>query len=348
MFALFVSACSSDPTEVVAGSDDSTEATVEDSGDATESGPDEEATTTTISAVADDSAPVAVGESGTIEPLGDSMIGIGEWAVYRPEMDDDGENECRDGVLAYVVDGAVVHTYDDFSFAGGIRLFNGPRGQDAFAINCEESVEQVLLQGASFLPEVGYPSLVEFRLYGDGAPDAFFEFTGPWLWRGDLFTGAGITAEGQEIYVFDTSDGTIRRWASLVGEPTMFEDPHWVEVVVPEGWSVDDADGYVTVVSDESLSRVQLQRRTTDDYPPLGEGDELLSSDETSVWLEGMGHVAATEWTFLTPDAGVRVVRRVPAEAGTMVEIELFADPMDSGANQDLPWAVLDLIRIWP
>ena len=352
LLIVLLSSCSDEPAEVVVGAESDAGADVADETDVEPS--EEDSDTELISSggsttpsVAEDSAPVDITEL-TIEPLGDSMIGVGEWDVLRPPASDQDESECRDGLLLYTIDDEVVHIYDDLSFAGGIRLFPGPRGQDAFVLNCEESVERVLIQGSAVMPEAGYPNLLEFPLFGNGAPDAFFEFLGQWTWRGDVFTGAGITADGQEVYMFDTSTEAVRQWSDVVGERTTFEDPHWVDVVVPENWTVENEDGYLTMRSNDSLSRVQLQRRAADETPPIAEGDELLSSDEQMVWVASEGEVAATEWLFLTPDDGIRVVRRVPAEGDTMVEIEMFADPADSGALQDLPWAVLDLIEIWP
>ncbi len=353
IFTLVTSACSSDPTEVVAGSDDSTDAAVEDSSDATESVLDEKATTTTISAVANDSAPVAVGESGMIETLGISMIGQGEWAVFRPKMDDDGENECRDGVLVYVVDGAVVHTYDELSFVGGIRLFNGPRGQDAFVINCEESVERIAFSASILQPDAQAPDLSE--LIGPGAQGVNFEFSSDFGWYGDLFGGYASHVDGYDaLFVIDRAAIEIVSLDSLVGERTAI-DPHTnTAAVTPSTWTRDGEFDSYTIESTSSRSRVQIWTVPGTAEAPLAEGDELLSSDGVTVRLwngsdlsdaQATSRVEATDWMFLVGD-GIRVVRHIPRGDETVV-IEMFSDGEDSSIDNDLPWLALELVQVF-
>jgi hypothetical protein len=256
-----------------------------------------------------------------------------------------------------VVDGEIVHRYDELGPVYGIRLFNGWRGQDAFVVNCEESVERILLQGSALLPKSGWPELTDIALYGDDAPDVRLFFDANFAWRGDVFSAYGtIGNPGRgELLVFDAATGEIEPLADRMGERTDLDLSNGADAVVPFSWTVDSENGFLSITSNTSFSRVQLRRLDDDSEDPPSEGDDLLSSDSAMVWLwsepTADGHAqmvelaTATDWTYLSAD-GVRVVRRVPVGAST-VEIELFADQIDSAIDQDLPWLVLDLIRVF-
>ena len=147
LFAVLLAACSSDDAETVvvgqdvADIDSPTEETSTTSSTATSSSSTASSTSTTSTTseapatsqtTTTTTKPVA---DETIEVLGPAMVGVGEWAVIRPVSRDD--IDCsNDGTLAYLVDGEIVHRYETLGGLGGVRLYNGPRGQDAFVVNC--------------------------------------------------------------------------------------------------------------------------------------------------------------------------------------------------------------------
>lgn len=372
-------ACGSEPTEVVVGVSDtangtstsdpmtddssleqvsSTTATtsIETTTTATPTTemPDTTTATTQTSEVPSTTASPALIADETIEPLGPAMVGIGEWAVIRGPRGDD--EECHAGTLAFTLDGEIVHRYDELGAVYGTRLFNGLRGQDAFVINCEESIERILLQGSAILPDHGWPSLTDIRLYGDSAPDVRLSFDASFAWRGAVFTAYGtIGSPGRdELLVFDADTGVVEPIADRIGSRTDVDPVNRADMVVPLGWTAESNDGFLSVFSNASFSRIQLQRLDNAVEEPPAEGDDFLSSDSALVRLWSYpspdGHsqvvdlVTATDWTYLSAD-GVRVVRRIPV-GGSMVEVELFADQNDSSIDQDLPWLLLDLLRV--
>jgi hypothetical protein len=279
------------------------------------------------------------------------MGGIGEWATTRPVAVPvtDCDNKT---VLAYVVDGEVVHRYDELGGFGGVRLFNGFKGQDAFVINCEESIERVLLHGSAIIPQTGWPELTDIRFYGDGAPDAIFDYGSDFGWRADIFAAHGYSSTGDELFMFDAFDGTVEPVFTRIGKRTRVSNTHDVDVVVPTGWIVEDE---ASVFHPESFSRVQVTRVDGSGDEPVAEGDEFLSSDSTDIRLwtapdaDGTARrgsrVTATDRMFLAPD-GIRVVRQIPADGAT-IQIEMFIDDVDGAPGLDLPWLLLELVRVF-
>lgn len=357
---LVLAACSDDPTEVVVGSD-----SVDDSADLSSVAddsppqPSKTSTTTTTLLVEPVETTTTFLTAEVLDPLGPAMIGSGEWVVLREPAAEAAEECGARGTLAYVIEGEIVHSYDELGNIGGIRLFNGTRGQDAFVINCEESVERVLLQGSAIMPDTGWPELTDVKLYGDGASNVSIAFTNEIAWRGDVFTAYG-TIQGigergrEELLAFDTVTGAIEPLADRIGGTRTAVDPnHEVDVVVPPGWVFDNTDSYVTIASETTFSRIQVER-VAKAFDPLAEGDKLLSSDSalTRLWMQPNADgnslvsqvVDATDTTFLSAN-GLRLVRHVPVGVDT-VEIEMFIDDNESGATQDLPWILLDLIRV--
>lgn len=360
-FALLATACGSDPTEVVIGVADDDVAVNEDVAIpvAEDSPPEVETTTTTTGpprSTTTHAAPATttLPRQDYLETLGPAMIGIGEWVVLRPSGD--GEDECADGVLAYQVDGQVVHTYDELSFAGGIRLFNGTKGQDAFVLNCEESVVGLLLQTSSVFPDVGYPDLQEIDFFEDlaGQEPSFF-FSDEWGWSNDVFVGWGSLRGASGLWAFGIPDAAAVMLSDLLGERATTNPDLGVSVVVPRGWTHESTSDGELVTHPFSSSRVQVWSMPGAPEPPLEEGDELLSWDvvSTRMWSgadvgtsdESSYPIDVDEWTFLNDD-GVRVVRYIGRGSETVV-IELFADGGDGSIDQDLPWLVLDTLRIF-
>ena len=306
-------------------------------------------TTTTTKPVADE----------TIEVLGPAMVGVGEWAVIRPVSRDD--IDCsNDGTLAYLVDGEIVHRYETLGGLGGVRLYNGPRGQDAFVVNCEESVERVLLQGSAIMPGFGGPELADFRFYDSEFDNFWMDYSGDYGWRGDMFAVHASTSAGggtfDELFVFDPSSPSIEALHSRMG--TRLSDVAFLgfDLISPTVWSVDIAGDVITTASSDSSSRVQVSRQPAEaTAPPLPEGDELLSSDDVRIRLwsvpdaEGRAQVVsmvtASEWFYLAEE-GLRLVRQIPV-GGDIVEIEMYADDADGAPSRDLPWFTLEMVRVF-
>ncbi len=359
--ALFATACSSDPTEVVIGvADDDTAANDDVVVPVAEDSPPEIETTTTTTgpprSTTTHTAPATttLPTQEYLETLGPAMIGIGEWVVLRPSGD--GDDECPDGVLAYQVDGEVVHTYDKVSFAGGIRLFNGTKGQDAFVLNCEESVVGLLLQTSSVFPDGGYPDLQEIDFFDDLADqEPSFFFSDEWGWSNDVFVGWGSLGGASGLWAFGIPDAPAVLLSDLLGERAPTNTDLGVSVVVPRDWTHESTSDGELVTHPFSSSRVQVWSTPGSLEPPLAEGDELLSSDvvSTRIWSAADAGTApepgypieVDEWTFLNDD-GVRVVRYIGRGSETVV-IELFADGGDGSIDQDLPWLVLDTLRVF-
>ncbi len=362
-FALLATACGSDPTEVVIGVADDDTAALDDSDVvspvADDSPPEIETTTTTMGPPASTTTSVApatttLPRQASVETLGAAMIGIGEWVVLRPA--EEGEDECPDGVLAYQVDGEVVHTYDELSFAGGIRLFNGTKGQDAFVLNCEESVVGLLLQTSSVPSDRGYPSLQEIDFFEDlaGQEPSFF-FSDEWGWSNDVFVGWGSLRGASGLWAFGIPDAVAVLLSDLLGERAATNSDLGVSIVVPRGWTHESTSDSELVTHPFSSSRVQVWSMPGSPEPPLEEGDELLSWDvvstriwsttDTSTSAERSQPINVDEWIFLSDD-GVRVVRYIGRDSETVV-IELFADGGDGSIDQDVPWLVLDTLRVF-
>jgi hypothetical protein len=363
-FAVLLAACSSDGAEaVVVGQDVAdTAAPSEETSSSTSStsatSTTSEAPTTTDTTTPETTTTDPVADE-TIEVLGPAMVGLGDWAVIRPVSRDD--IDCsNDGTLAYLLDGEVVHRYDTLGGLGGVRLYNGPRGQDAFVINCEESVERVLVQGSAILPGTGWPELTDFRFYDSDFENFWMDYSGDYGWRGDMFAvHASTSADGEtfdELFIFDPSAPSIEALHSRIGTRLSDVGVPGVDLISPTVWTVDAAGDIITSASSDSSSRVQVLRQSTEaTVPPLAEGDELLSSDEVMVRLwsvpdaEGHARVVsmarASEWFYLAED-GLRLVRQIPI-GDDVVEIEMYADDADGAPSRDLPWLSLEMIRVF-
>jgi hypothetical protein len=363
-FAVLLAACSSDGAEaVVVGQDVAdTAAPSEETSSSTSStsatSTTSEAPTTTDTTTPETTTTDPVADE-TIEVLGPAMVGLGDWAVIRPVSRDD--IDCsNDGTLAYLLDGEVVHRYDTLGGLGGVRLYNGPRGQDAFVINCEESVERVLVQGSAIVPGSGWPELTDFRFYDSDFENFWMDYSGDYGWRGDMFAvHASTFADGEtfdELFIFDPSAPSIEALHSRIGTRLSDVGVPGVDLISPTAWTVEAAGDIITSASSVSSSRVQVLRQSTEaTVPPLAEGDELLSSDEVMVRLwsvpDADGHARvvsmarASEWFYLAEE-GLRLVRQIPV-GDDVVEIEMYADKADGAPSRDLPWLTLEMIRVF-
>lgn len=364
---MLATACGSDPTEVVIGVADDTAADNADSVDdavANDSAPLVETTTTESNHTTTTGPPpppratTVVGAPAAYETLGSSMIGTGQWAIVRGANSPESEDlECgHDSTLAYVVDGEVVHKYDELGMFSGIRLFNGTNGQDAFVLNCEESVVGLFLQMSSVVPDRGYPYLQEIDFSEDlsDAEPSFF-FSDEWGWSGDLFVGWGSLRGVSQLWTFGIPDAVAVPVSDLLGNRAPTNPDLAVSVVVPRGWTYQSTSDSEVLTHPSSSSRVQVWSSPEIPDPPLEEGDDLLSHDVANIRLwstptagasaEPSLPVPVDEWTFLSND-GVRVVRYFTRESETVV-IELFADTGDGAVDQDVPWLVLDTLRLF-
>lgn len=366
--AIAISGCSSEPTELVAGTDstevvEDVDVTEEADGDetsttapatteapattsssipATTSAPDDDETTA-------DETPTTLPAPGAVEILGDASFGVGQWGLFRPEFAEP-DNECSPGELAFIVDGEVVHIYDDLAFGGGLRVFSSNSGQDAFVFNCEEGVERIAIAGSAVLSEEGWPSIEVVEL-----SNVQFNFLSDFAWYGDVFGGFGSHVDGYDaLFVNDPATLTMVPFDSLLGERTPHNSELGVSLLSPTGWAIDPDAAGLSVSSPTSNSRVQVWTVPGDVEEPVAEGDDLLVSETVDVRLWGgpnpdqpsvVGQASATEWIFGTPDGGARIVRHVP-RCDEIVEIEMFADPSDSAVDQDLPWLTLNLVQV--
>lgn len=369
-FAVLLAACSSDDAETVVVGQDVTDtaSAIEETSTTASTRTSSSSTTSSTSTTSTTSEAPATTETQTtttqpvieetIEVLGAAMV-LGDWAVIRPVAQDD--IDCsNDGTLAYLLDGEIVHRYETLGGLGGIRLYNGPRGQDAFVVNCEESVERVLVQGSAILPDFGWPELAEFRFYDSEFDNFRMDYSGDYGWRGDMFAvHASTSADGgsfDELFVFDSYSLSIEAQHSRMGTRLSAVAFLGFDLISPTAWTVDIAGDVITTASSDSSSRVQLLRQPSEaTVPPASEDDELLSSDEVLVRIwsvpDAEGHsrvvsmTTASEWFYLAEE-GVRLVRQIPVGEDT-VEIEMYADDADGAPSQDLPWLTLEMIRVF-
>lgn len=375
--ALAVTGCSDDDaSQLVAGDGDSV------AGGATESASSGDADAGE-SAVADDSAPAAIVRTTTttttvptteqpvettttvalapdLEYLGESHAsspdGFGGWAVDRSDADPNSESECQPGTLVFLINGAVVHRYDDLAFNGGIRHYLGVRGQEAFVVNCEESVEAVWTVGTPLLPEAGYPELETFPMLELADGDAFFSFNADWDFRDAIFAGYGWIGDTYDLWTFGVADDGVTprvvALAELVGERQPLNETLGVSVVVPNGWTYESTDEYELLKNPNTFSRVQIFVEPTSIDAPLAEGDDQIGSFDTTTitWVNANDLLVGQESASIDYDfrneQGVRTVRHITLFDRTVV-IEVFSDDADSNLERAQPSLALELVRVF-
>lgn len=301
-----------------------------------------------------------------LEVLGVSMTGTGEFVRLTEtrsgnqsdnsadgDGSEDADGECELGWLGYLADGKV-HRYEELGQLGHTRLFNGPRGQDAIVVSCEESTERVFVQGSAVLPEDGIPRFTEFTI---GQP-YLLDFDAQFGWWGDLFGGYGWHGGWDELVYFDTGTGFVTEAALLLGTRTERIDSGF-DVVVPEGWELATEDGvYGSVVlnpvrngSPEGLSYVSIDPVDWAGDPEFPEGAELVDFwiDEAKLWeyvsvdrAKIVGSQERLNWR-LEYNGGTLVVQHL--EAGEIDLIVQYFVADDEAWLWELSQIVTDQIR---
>ena len=93
---------------------------------------------------------------------------------------------------------------------------------------------------------------------------------------------------------------------------------------------------------------MQVIRSTLVNEPPLNEGDEVVSTENVTVELEGLGEALATDTTFMTPEGNTRIVRVVEILiTNEMVTIEAFFDADDGPAVEQTLRSTLESVIIF-
>lgn len=193
----------------------------------------------------------------------------GDWFVIPGEP---GEGECSlNGRLAYVIGGKIVSDYPELStVTGGVQFFPGPDGQDAFVVNCEESVERVFLSRSLDLTSSASPEVVEIPLFG---PDinTFFDFSDDWAWRDGTFTAARTTANGFEaLTTFSSSERGFTEGQEVIEEAP---DEQARTFITPSG-NTECVFGFEDFVSCWITEKSWEIR--AEDIPLEQQGDELV------------------------------------------------------------------------
>ncbi|MEM7276473.1 MAG: hypothetical protein AAF547_25600, partial [Actinomycetota bacterium] len=225
-----------------------------------------------------------------VEFLGISMTGAGEYVRLSEEADPDAE--CAPGWLGYLLDGEI-HRYEELGPLGHMRLFNGPRGQDALVVSCEETTESVLIQGSAVTPADGIPRLMRFDL---GQPH-LMDFDADFGWRGDLFGGYAWHGGWTELVYFDTGTGFVSDAWSMLGTRVDRLDFGY-DVVVPEDWSTEPEiygplrEGSLVMAPPDAGSSVSITPIEFAGDPEFPDGAELVDS-----WTE-----TAHLWEYVSAD----------------------------------------------
>lgn len=294
-----------------------------------------------------------------VELLGISMVGTGEYVrltdpgtggsdelASEPVHDED--TECGLGWLGYL-DNGQLHRYEDLGPIGHPRLFNGPRGQDAIVVSCEESVERVLIQGSAVVPEDGVPQFTVFDL---GRPHVM-SFDADLGWRGDLFGGHAWRDGFDELVYFDTGSDAIVEAATVIGT-RMEQLDHGFDIVVPNGWEVltyEAAAVTLAIAPPEAGSYVSVLSLASAGDPEFPENAELLDfwTDDVHLW----DYVSVDRGTIL--GSQTRSNWRLSHEGGTLVVQHLEAGDHHLivhyfvAAGEDVYWelaqAITDQIR---
>ena len=208
----------------------------------------------------------------------------GDWFIIPGEL---GEGECSlNGRLAYVIDGKIVSDYPELStVTGGVQFFPGPDGQDAFVVNCEESVERVFLSRSLDLTNSVSPEVVEIPLFGPDI-ETFFNFSDDWAWRDGVFTAARTTANGFEaLTTFSSSERRFAEGQEIIEEAPDETAEQARTFITPSG-NTECVFGFEEFVScwiTEKTWEIRAQ-----DIPLEQRGDELVPCEfdfGNSVWL---------------------------------------------------------------
>lgn len=217
----------------------------------------------------------------TVKVLGPAMVGTGEFV--RLSEPDQPDSECQLGWLGYRTD-AGIHRYSELGRMGGLKLFNGTRGQDAVVATCEESVEKVLIQGSAILPESGVPEFQAFDLQ-----DHFLNpYNADFGWRGDSFMGQASLGAWDDLFAFDTGSGEMVGVGDLIGERYAHLNFGY-DFVSPDGWYPSPYPGdesTITLYAGDDTAWVKITAlEFAGDPEPLEDSDLVnFSEGTTGVW----------------------------------------------------------------
>lgn len=224
---------------------------------------------------------VAPETAWTVKVLGPAMVGTGEFV--RLSEPDQSDSECQLGWLGYRTD-AGIHRYSELGRMGGLKLFNGTKGQDAVVATCEESVEKVLIQGSAIFPESGVPEFQVFDLQ-----DHFLNpYTADLGWRGDSFMGQASVGAWDDLFSFDTGSGEMVGVGDLIGKRYAHLNFGY-DFVSPDGWYSSPYPGdesTITLYAGDDTAWVKITALEFAGDPEPLEDSDLLSFYEgtTGVW----------------------------------------------------------------
>jgi len=273
-----------------------------------------------------------------IEILGEAAAGTGSW-------------ESSDGILGFIdLDGRLQHQYFEVRSADDVRLFSGPRGQDAFVMIDRGEVRNVLIFQTVVIPESGRPEPIVFDLTDERAPH--FDPEANWAWHGDIFSANASTEEGADFFVFSTESGLVEPLADLIGERSAIDLDLRVDVVVPDGWtSTTSTDAILTITNDSTESRVQVHRGNIEAGPVFPEGVSAVHEEETVAYVIGEDGASQlfpeVRWSFRTEDDEWNIVRQIMTGADTGIEIEVLIDTSEFRPGTNLPLSVFELVRVY-
>lgn len=265
-----------------------------------------------------------------VEDLGPAMIGIGEFVVISDSRDDP-DTECRGHWLGYRDDAGSVHRYEELGVLGHVRLFNGPRGQDAVVESCEESIESILIQGSAFVGPSGVPEFTPFP-FGDMWLMNFFTDLG---WRGDVFGATASNGSWDELVLFSTESSGIVEAHEILGA-RIARLNHGYDFVLPTGWTMDAvpaADPATRFSSPDGLATISIITLEFAGDPEPLEGADLLTFSQDPSWtwsavdppeVNRGRHEAIVEqssWTFATEDRVQTITQHPGADNYLVLEV---------------------------
>ncbi len=293
--------------------------------------------------------------AGEIEVLGPAASGLGEF-VYVEEPNSNPDSECRQGNLGYRLDGQTdVSIYQEIGMLGFTRHRPGPKGQDAFIVSCEESIERILIAGSVGVDDQP-PSLQSFSL---GNPWLMDFSASDISWWGDVLTGWASDNTASDItldlVLFDTETATVMPLADKVGSWQSMWD-YGYDYLLPDGWQavVDPALGAVTITSSDGAAVVEIEPLSSageTDGPVDGEPLDFLS-DEIARWAAPVQGSTATvfagmqerlSWEWRVPTG--RVIIYELRQAAVPVRLTLTVDDTAASSTTTLAFTVADLFR---
>ncbi len=314
----------------------------------------EMATTTTTTNGGDDAQQSSDAATEEIAFLGPAAGGVGEF-VYLQEPVSNPDAECSAGQLGFRLnDQGDIHIYEDLGTLGFARHQSGPRGQDAFIVSCEESIEEILI--ASSVGADTPPTIRAFQLGDPWTMDFSRSEIG---WWGDVLAGWAVDGNAGinnlDLVMFDTETGVIVPLADKVGSWQSMLDTGY-DYLLPDEWQavVDPTIGAVTITSADGGALVEIEPLASageNDGPSSGEQLDFLA-DQVARWATpDQGSIADVfvemqerlSWEWRT-QAGTVVIYELQ-QAAVPVRITLTIDADAPAATTTLAFTMADLFR---